>query len=311
MVAAFKIVESGEFLITLGPSLREELACPDKHLLLKLRWNTPFPSEGKAVQMDIVPRDGYFEAHVKILLPEPVWRNVGQTKAIDLGERNPVVMSDQSGRTEMFKGGMILSRLHYWNKEKARVQGEVMERSGGKKDWSKSLSRMSHKGALQVGQAIHALTSTVAEICAKDGTKEVVVGDLKGIKKEKDGKGKRWTDKPSQNWQQFPVRTLVAQLDNKLARHGIRLVEQDERGTSKGRCSLCGCTDRSKLHRVRRGFFHCESCGSYQNADENGARNQIARYLHQESGLLSGGSSGSLADPRVWRWDDHRWSVVS
>jgi putative transposase len=310
MVDAFRMTDSDELCITLGPKLKDELSYPDRQLPLKLRWNTPFPQDGKVVQLDIVPRDGYFEVHAMILLPEPVWRTEGQTKAIDLGMRNPVVMSDESGNTEIFKGGKILSTLHYWNKEKARVQGEVMERSEGKKDWSKPLSRMSKTGARQVKQAVHALTSTVTEMCVKDGTREVVVGDLYRIKKEKDGTGKRWTDKPSQNWQQFPVRTLVAQLRYKLARHGIQLIEQDERGTSKGRCSLCGCTDRSKLHRVHRGLFHCENCYSYQNADENGARNQIARYLHREGGLLSEGSSGSLADPRVWRWDDHRWLVV-
>ncbi len=310
MVDAFRMAGSDGFHITLGPALRKELSYPGKHLLLKLKWNTPFPQDGKVVQMDIVPRDGYFEAHARILLPEPVWRTEGQVKAIDLGMRNPVVMSDESGATELFKGGEILSTLHYWNKEKGRVESEVMGRSGGRKHWSKALSRMSTKGARQAGQAVHALTSTVTEICAKDGTAKVIIGDLGGIKKEKDGKGKRWTDKPSQNWQQFPVRTLVAQLGYKLARHGIQLIEQDERGTSRGRCSLCGCTDRSKLHRVRRGYFHCENCSSYQNADENGARNQIARYLHQEGGLLSGGSSGPLAGPKVWRWNEHRWSVV-
>ncbi len=310
MVDAFRITGVNEVCITLGPKLREELSYPDKRLPLKLSWNTPFPHDGKIVQLDIVPGDGYFEAHAKVLLPEPVWRTEGPTKAIDLGMRNPVVMTGESGSTEIFKGGGILSTLHYWNKEKARVQGEVMARSAGRKNWSRPLSRMSKTGARQVNQAVNALTSTVTDICAKDGTKEVVVGDLYRIKKEKDGTGKRWRDKQSQNWQQFPVRTLVAQLRYKLARHGIQLIEQGERGTSKGRCSLCGCTDRGKLHRVHRGLFHCENCDSYQNADENGARNQMARYLHREGGLLSEGSSGSLADPRVWRWDNHRWSVV-
>jgi len=308
MVDAFKAIDGNTVQITLGPSLREKLSYPDKRLTLHLNWNTPFPADGKIVQMDIVPKEGYFECHAKITLPEPVWRLEGDVKTIDLGQRNPVVMAGENG-TDIFKGGAILATLHYWNKEKARVQSQIMERPGGKRHWSKHLQRMSSRGNHQVKQTVHSLSATIAEMCDKDGTKEVVVGDLGGIKKEKNGQGKRWNDKSSQNWQQFPVRTLVAQLGYKLARHGIRLSEQDERGTSRGRCSLCGCMDRSKLHRVHRGLFHCEECHAYQNADENGAWNQRARYLHQED-KPSMGSSGRLASPRVWRWDNHRWVVA-
>ena len=137
----------------------------------------------------------------------------------------------------------------------------------------------------------------------------MVVGDLKGIKKKSDGTGKQWNDKASQNWQHFPIRTVVAQLGYKLARYGIRLVEQDESGTSKGRCSLCGCEDRSKLHRIHRGTFYCENCNTKQNADVNGAGNQLVRYLHQMGKTIEG-SSGLLASPTVYRWNENTWSIV-
>jgi IS605 OrfB family transposase len=89
------------------------------------------------------------------------------------------------------------------------------------------------------------MTETFTVLCVTRNVKEVVVGDLGGIKKEKDGTGKNWNDKANQNWQQFPIRTLVTQLDYKLARFGIKVIEQDEKGTSKGRCSKCGCMNRS------------------------------------------------------------------
>jgi putative transposase len=209
---------------------------------------------------------------------------------------------------DIFKGGRILSDLRYWNKEKARVQSEVMGRTKGQKKNSKPLGKMAKKGASQVKHAIHAMSSTFVELCNQRNVKEVVIGDLTGIKKEKDGTGKNWNDKANQNWQQFPVRILVTQLDYKLARYGIKVVEQDEKGTSKGRCSICGCMDRSKLHRVHRGLFLCENCGTIQNADVNGAGNQLARYLRVETKIHS--SSGCLAQPSIWNWDNHRWTVV-
>jgi putative transposase len=168
---------------------------------------------------------------------------------------------------------------------------------------------MSKRAAAQANHAIHALSSKFVEMCNLRSVKEVVVGDLKGIKKKRDGTGKDWVDKSSQNWQQFPIAKLVAQVEYKLARLGIRLVEQDEHGTSKGRCSICGCEDHKKLHRVHRGLFHCENCGVVQNADVNGAGNQLARYLHREvEQSVSTGSSGALAAPSVYRWDAHRWT---
>jgi putative transposase len=309
MIDAFKVIDTDTILITPTDELKQELSYPHKKLTLKLHWNTQFPKNGKIKQIEIVPKNGYFELHAKILLPEPVWKTKGQIIVIDLGERNPIVSKDEQGNVDIFKGGRILSDLRYWNKEKSRVRSQVMVRTKGKKKNSRSLAKMATKGAAQVKHAIHAMTSTFVELCNQRNVKEVVVGDLTGIKKEKDGKGKKWNDKANQNWQQFPIRTLVTQLDYKLARYGIKIVEQDEKGTSKGRCSICGCTDRKKLHRVHRGLFLCENCGTVQNADVNGAGNQLARYLRMDTTTIHS-SSGCLAQPSIWNWDNHQWMVI-
>jgi putative transposase len=307
MIDAFKIIDTNTVLITPTDELKQELSYPHKKLALRLHWNTAFPENGKIKQIEIVPRKGFFELHAKILLPEPIWKTQGQVIAIDLGERNPIVSKDEQGNVDIFKGGKILSDLRYWNKEKSRVRSQVMGRTKGKKKNSKSLAKMAKKGAAQVKHAIHAMSSTFVELCNKRNVKEVVIGDLKGIKKEKDGTGKSWNDKANQNWQQFPIRTLITQLDYKLARYGIKVVEQDEQGTSRGRCSMCGCMYRRKLHRVHRGLFLCENCGTIQNADVNGAGNQLARYLRLERSISS---SGCLAQPSIWNWDNHLWTVV-
>ena len=251
MFDAFRVRDNNNTIfLTLGKSLKEEMMYPYKWLRMRLKWNTPFPEYGKITQIEIVPRKGFFELHAKILLPEPVWRTEGQIMVADLGEKNPIVSRDEQNHVDIFKGGEILSNLRYWNKEKSRVQSEVMRRTKNKKKCSKTLGKMSKHGSAQVKHAINSMTSTFSDLCDQRGVKEVVVGDLKGIKKEKNGMGKNWNDKAQQGWQQFPIRTVVLQLNYKLAKHGIRLVEQDERGTSSGRCSLCGCTDKGKLRRV-------------------------------------------------------------
>lgn len=306
----FKVIDNDCILLTLGKKLKKQIEYTNSRLPLHIIWGTPFPDDGEIKQIEIIPRKGFFEIHAKIALPEPKWKMEGQIVAVDLGMRNPIVSIGEDGQIDIFKGGEILSHLQYYNKEKARITAEVMYRTKGKKKWSKSLSRMSKRGSKQVGQSIHAMTSAFTEMCQERDVKEVVVGDLKDIKKEKEGTGKKWNKKANQNWQKFPMRKVVAQLRYKLARYGIRLSEQDERGTSKGRCSLCGCMDSSKLVRIHRGLFLCKDCGKYQNADVNGARNQLCRYLHQLGIMPSEGSSGCLAQPRVWRWDNHLWTVV-
>lgn len=309
MVDAFKLIDINTILLTPTAELKQEISYPHKKLNLILQWGTAFPENGRIMQIEIVPKKGYFELHAKIQLPEPVWKQDGQVMAIDLGMRNPIVSMDEQGNNDIFKGGKILSGLRYWNKEKARIQTDMMGRTKGKKKSSKSLVKMSQHGARQVKHAIHSMTNKVVELCVQRNVKEVVIGDLTGIKKNQDGTGKNWSDKPNQNWQQFPIQQVVAQLDYKLARHSIQLQKQDERGTSKGRCSMCQCTDRSKLHRVRRGLFLCENCNTIQNAEVNGAGNQLVRYLRLDV-LPFISSSGCLAQPSVYRWDDNSWRAI-
>jgi putative transposase len=295
-------------LLSVAKGLKNELGYPLRFLPLpNIRWNKAIPSNGIIKQLVFVPENGYFNVHAKILIPEPEWRINGQVVAVDLGMRNPIVAIDEEGNIDIFKGGRILSDLRYWNKERSRVQSEIMRRSEGRNRNSNALSRMAKHGSGQIEQAIHAMTSTFVELCNRRNVKEVVVGDLRGIKKNIDGTGKLWSDKCNQNWQQFPVREIVIQLRYKLARYGIKLIEQDEAGTSKGRCSICGCTERSKLNRSHRGMFCCENCGIQLNADINGAGNQLARYLRREH---SQSSSGESATPSVYHWNDHHWIVV-
>lgn len=297
-----------KFLITLGKQLKDELNYEER-LPIEVEWNTNFPENGIIAQIEIVPRNGYFEVHAKIALPEPEWKTEGQVKAIDLGQRIPITAVNEDGKTSMFKGGKVLSHIRYWNKETGRVKSEVLSRSKNKKHNSNALRKMSKHRTRQVKQSIHALTKKVAEDCNRENIKEVVIGDLAHIKKNNDGSGKNWNKKANQNWQQFPIREVVSQLRYKLMRSGIRLIEIDEHGTSKGRCSACGNEDRKTMRRVHRGMFCCDKCNTYTHADINGAKNILVRYLHQIGKTIEG-SSGCLAQPLVHRWDNHNWVIV-
>jgi putative transposase len=303
----FRLSTDNNILLTLSKELKKEINYSNRYLKINIsRWNTPIPENGKIKQLLVIPKDGYFEVHARIQIPEPNWKTEGQVVAVDLGMKNPIVSMDEAGKIDIFKGTKILSNIRYWNKEKARVQSNIINNSKGKQKNSSNFCKMSIHGTAQTNHAIHAMTSTFVKLCDERNVKEVVVGDLKNIKKSESGK--KWNKIASQNWQQFPIRKVVAQLGYKLARYGIHLIEQDERGTSKGRCSLCGCTDKTKLHRIHRGMFHCGNCNTKQNADINGVGNQLVKYLRRE---IPRSSSGLLANPSVYRWDNHLWMVVT
>jgi putative transposase len=219
----FKVITKNCFLLTLGTKLKEELNYKNKRLTIRVKWGTEFPEEYTIKELEIIPRDGYFDIHAKLMLPEPKWKTEGQLIFGDLGQYNPIVTEDENGIVDIFKGGKILSNLHYYNKEKARVLSEVTGRTNGKRKWSKALGSMSKRGTSQVQHSLHSLANKIVDICLARDVKKLVLGDLGGIKKEKDGTGKNWNKKSNQNWQQLPIRRFVTQLRYKLARHGIRM----------------------------------------------------------------------------------------
>jgi len=170
----------------------------------------------------------------------------------------------------------------------------VMNQSGGKKKWSRQLSELSRKRRRQIKHALHALTRAIVEDCIKSNVKEVVIGDLRNIRK-----GKRWNKKSGQKLHAWGFNQFTELLRYKLALEGIRLVTVNEKSTSKT-CSRCGYVDR--YNRKKRGWFKCRKCGYEENADINAARNILKRYLHQ-TGRPVEGSSGVVNAPRVIRWD--------
>ncbi|MHA2295819.1 MAG: zinc ribbon domain-containing protein, partial [Candidatus Hodarchaeales archaeon] len=96
-------------------------------------------------------------------------------------------------------------------------------------------------------------------------------------------------------------------LTYKAEAAAIKIEKVSERNTSKT-CSSCGKTG----NRIRRGLFLCKNkkCKQYKvpvNADLNGARNILNKYLRAAS--RSGEVLvGLLAAPVVKRWNYHCWS---
>ena len=236
--------------------------------------------------------NGY--ANIVYKIEEPKTKEEGQVMAIDLGIINMATTVKEDGDAKIYSGKGVLSIQRYFNKEIAKLQSILMSQSKNTKKWSRQLTELSRKKTRQIKHVLHAQTRVIVEDCVKSNVKEVVIGDLRNIRK-----GKRWHKKSSQKLHAWSFNRFTELLRYKLALEGIQIITVNEKGTSKT-CSRCGYANR--YNRKKRGWFKCRECGYEENADINGAINILNKYLHQIGQPIEG-SSGIVGVPRVIRWD--------
>jgi len=240
----------------------------------------------------VLCKDGKWMAHVVYEVPEPPRTGDENVMAVDLGIVNLAATVDLAGHSKLYSGRQALSVQHYFNKEIARVQSLTAKH--GRKG-SRAISRMHQKKQRQVNQILHSVSKALVEDAKRNRVGTIVVGDLKNIRKELDGKGKNW-GRNNQKLHAWGFRKLLTQIRYKATLSGIRVVEVSERNTSR-RCSACGVV--RKANRKHRGLYVCSKCGAVLNADVNGAVNLLRTYLHQAKAQ---GSIGSVTQPLIWRY---------
>lgn len=233
-------------------------------------------------------------ANIVYKVQEPALKEVGQVMAIDLGIINTATTVKEDGEAKIYPGKAILSIQRYFNKEIAKTQSIVTKQSKNNKKWSRQLSELSTKKSRQIKHALHAQTKAIVDDCVKSNVNRVVIGDLRNIRK-----GKNWGIRNNQKLHAWSFSMFTALLSYKLALEGIQIITVNEKSTSQT-CSECGYKNR--YNRKKRGWFKCRECGYELNADVNGAKNILNRYLHQIGKTIEG-SSGIVDVPRVIRWD--------
>jgi putative transposase len=129
--------------------------------------------------------------------------------------------------------------------------------------------------------------------CLENGIGNVVIGELKGIKRNAN-LGKR----NNQNFQFIPYGLFKQKLKAKCERYGISYIEVDEAYTSKvDALALEPIGKREKYlgKRIKRGLFQ-SSTGVLINADVNGALN-ILRKVAGDSPVREIAGSGRVNRP--------------
>jgi transposase, IS605 OrfB family, central region len=117
---------------------------------------------------------------------------------------------------------------------------------------------------------------------AKEENAVIVLGDLKGIRKQNRGR------KFNRKLNTFPYYRLSKFIEYKASWEGIAVIKVSEANTSRI-CSRCGSQGLR-----RNGKFVCSKCGVELNADYNGALNILKRAL----GYMSK-AGADLTQPRT------------
>ncbi|WP_227379411.1 RNA-guided endonuclease InsQ/TnpB family protein [Haladaptatus halobius] len=218
--------------------------------------------------------------------PEPPGDEIA---GIDLGICNFVALLF-GGESILFPGNVLKEDEYYFGKEKAKCDDSR----------SRKRMRIDCKRTDRRSHFLHSLTKHIVSECVERHVGTIVVGDLGGIRDDKNGDSRNWGTHGNLDLHGWAFDRFTTLLDYKAEADGIEVELISERNTSKS-CSVCGTVDGDQ--RVERGLYVCDECEMAMNADVNGAEN--IRQKVTPSLVCDGGdrSTGWLAQPAVHLFD--------
>jgi putative transposase len=199
----------------------------------------------------------------------------GHYLSIDLGIKNNFTCYDSIGESFIING--FMDATHYYDEKIAYYQSisDAQQAAQGIKypKKSKRVLNLYHKKKHCVNYFLHKATRQIAEYCYKNNINRVIIGDIKGIREDKN------IGRNNQQLHCFPYEKAYQLLGYKLQRMGIVLIKQKEYYSSQ--CSP-DTPKVSKKYAVKnnrkyRGLYIAEE--AVYNADCVGAYNILRLYL--------------------------------
>ncbi len=227
-------------------------------------------------QVRLVPRNGKWEAHVVCEVPTALQSPGRGMASVDVGIINLATVAYSDGTTELYSGRGLLAQEYYVAKEIAKCKPMGWLPGSRKRAASKRERRWHHRRTQRRRQFLHAVTRRIVDTCVEKGIGTIVLGDLKGIRQQRNGGARNHGRAGNLKLHTWPFDTFVQLLAYKANLAGITIVQLSERNTSRT-CSVCGCLNAN--NRVHRGLYVCSECGATINADVNGAVNILHKYL--------------------------------
>ena len=198
--------------------------------------------------------------------------------AIDLGQNNLITgVFNKSSYRFILDGKELKSKIAYVNNIMSKLQSKEMKKLKGSNNFklTKKMKKLYNYWKNYTWTYIHKCSSKTIKIALENNCSTIVIGDFKGIKKNK---------KHMKYFATIPYITLIDQIKYKAKRFGIKVVMINESYTSG-----CSCIDDyiiskkcyNKKRRKKRGNFVTNN-GFNINADVNGAYNILRKYLKND-----------------------------
>ena len=195
--------------------------------------------------------------------------------AIDLGQNNLITgVFNKSSYRFILDGKELKSKIAYVNSRMSKLQSKEMKKIKGSKKFklTKKMKKLYNYWRNYAWTYIHKCSSRTIKIALENNCSTIVIGDFKGIKRNK---------KHMKYFATMPYTTLINQIKYKAKKVGIKVVMINESYTSG-----CSCIDDyeiskkcyNKKRRKKRGNFITNN-GFNINADVNGAYNILRKYL--------------------------------
>ena len=201
--------------------------------------------------------------------------NNNDVMAIDLGQNNLITgVFNKSSYRFILDGKELKSKIAYVNSRISKLQSKEMKKLKGSKKFklTKKMKKLYNYWKNYSWTYIHKCSSKTIKIALENNCNTIVIGDFKGVKRNK---------KHMKYFVTIPYVTLINQIKYKAKRSGIKVVMINESYTSG-----CSCIDDymiskkyyNKKRRKKRGNFVTNN-GFNVNADVNGAYNILRKYL--------------------------------
>lgn len=233
---------------------------PFKNFNNKFKTNV----ETKILQCRFVPKGSHYVMEIvyEISVPECA-DTIERVASIDIGVDNFVTMINNIGiQPIVIKGGIIKSINQYYNKKKAILQSKL--KTINKKDWSKSLQKLTDKRYEMIKYQMHCISKYIIDWCVLYNIDTLIVGHNDNWKQNNKG---------MQNFTYVPYDLFIKMLSYKCENNGIKFAACEEfytSGTSFIDNEKPVKKDYNKNRRIHRGLF-VSNDGTKINADVNGA----------------------------------------
>lgn len=273
--SSFKVLSPTEIRFSIS-----NLGLTEKYLVVRIIPDDRHDITELNIKMINVTFDGdKVFASLCLEIEEPQIDKYEDVIAVDLGICNLAATIDTKGHESIISGRKLLSIQRYFNKKVARLQSikDKQDKKNQKKS-TKTIRRLKRKQSRQVKHLLHIASKQLVEQ-AKKQKACLVVGDLTNIRKSSPSINKKEVKKKNQKIHSWSFATFTSLLKYKCQISGVQLFQVGERYTSR-RCPQCGVVKRS--NRQKRGHYKC-SCGYVCNADINGAKNILFKFLGPEN----------------------------